>query len=130
MKLDRAIGLYATLSAAILCGFVLGVYALTPVADRVTLMTKVATPLASFAALLGTVVIGRITSKQNTALSKIEKQTNGELTQRMHEVVSTQLDARGLPPTRRATDADLATLPDAGPIDGSGDPVPAQRVGY
>lgn len=109
--LDRVTALYLLASVAIVAGFLLGLVALTPVQDRTGLLSAVAAPVGSFAALIATIIVGKLTARQNQTLRQIESNTNGLLDDRMHEVVATQLDARAIP----VVNPDLIRPDDPGP---------------
>ena len=59
MKLDRSTALYAVLALAVMCGFTLGLYGLTPAPDRTSLLMRVAAPVGSIL----TVVVAGISAR-------------------------------------------------------------------
>lgn len=104
----------------VLAVFVCVLYALTPSAQRLDLLRAIA-PLVGGAALGLPAVLGALTGRRNArqldelheTARRIDHQTNGELTRRLHEAVSAQLDARGLTVPEQAADVPEQRAPAA-----------------
>lgn len=110
MRFDRSTALYALVALAVLCGFLLGLYGLTPPGDRTSLLLKVVGPVGSIVTAVVAGVSARVAHQarasvesQAPVLEDVRHQTNGALTDRLNRAINDALDSRGL------------TVPDVGP---------------
>lgn len=120
MRFDKTSGATACVLALILCGFALGVLALTPEAMRGDLLTKAAGPIGGLVAAISAAIAAvsarnghKETAAQTGTINEIARQTNGALTGGIREAVEQALDARGVLVPETVPVAVVAT-PDGG----------------
>lgn len=129
MKIDKATAGYVVLALAVLIAGALGVYALTPVAQRPELLHALSGPFGQFAALAIAAAGAWVTAykarathaetqAQTPVLEQIQHQTNGNLDKRLAdnrqatvEAIRADLRAAGiLPGAASSSDAELAPV--------------------
>jgi hypothetical protein len=133
VKLDRSTAAYAVILAVVVCGFALGLYALTPVDQRADMLRMFATPLGALVAAVAAGISAKlahnaraVTEAQTPVLEKIQKQTNGVLDGRIQDGVRAVLEEAGIVPAT-PNGAPYATNQPAA-ADATPAPIPAPAV--